>query len=93
MKDKSHRYSERVEHYSDLVSLLDLSCLDSTFVTAALNSDQIVNSGNKQYSQFLSKVCVGGGGVSTQKQLKSEVARKRSLDCFVDDSGPYPLTV
>ena len=39
------RYADRVDHYSQLSGLIELERLDTAFVTAALNSEQIFNTG------------------------------------------------
>ena len=39
------RYADRVDHYSELSGLVELERLNTSFVTAALNSEQIFNTG------------------------------------------------
>ena len=39
------RYADRVDNYSELSGLIELERLNTSFVTAALNSEQIFNTG------------------------------------------------
>ena len=43
--NSSGRYADRVDYYSQLSGLVELERLDTSFVTAALNSEQIFNTG------------------------------------------------